>query len=82
MGNYFRRKRGMRQRRQEYMTVNMQPESHRLSIHFNSAQVTASMITTRLLSVLPVNDLHIEEPSIERVIRQLYEGRLQLTKCF
>lgn len=58
----------------------LQPESHRISIHFNSAQVTASMITTRLFSVLPVNDLHIEEPSIERVIRQLYEGHLQLTK--
>lgn len=59
-------------------TCIQQPEPHRLSVHFDSAQVTAGVIAGLLLPLLPVNDLRIEEPSVESIIRQLYEGKLQL----
>ncbi len=29
------------------------------------------------MGMLPVNDLRLDEPSIERIIRQLYEGELR-----
>ncbi len=54
-----------------------QPEAHRLSIQFDSAHITAGIIAGRLMGVLPVNDLRLDEPSIERIIRQLYEGELR-----
>ena len=53
------------------------PDPYALSVQFDAAQATASQIVGRLLGVLPVNDLQLEEPSIESVIRRLYEGQLQ-----
>ncbi len=54
-----------------------QPEPHRVLIGFDATEVTAGAIAGRLLPVLPVQDLRIEEPSTESIIRQLYEGTLQ-----
>lgn len=53
-----------------------QPEPHHLIVRFDAAQLTAGAIASRLLALLPINDLRIEEPSIESIIRQLYEGTL------
>lgn len=57
-----------------------QPEAYKLSVQFNANQITASVLVPRLLSLLPVNDLSIEEPGIEGIIRQLYEGTLQFAE--
>lgn len=54
-----------------------QPDPHRLSIHFNADLLTAGTIAGRLMPVLPVQDLQIDEPKIETVIRQLYTGELR-----
>ncbi len=54
-----------------------QPEPHRLTIHFNADQLTAGTIAGRLLPVLPIHDLQIDEPRIETIIRQLYTGELR-----
>lgn len=56
----------------------LQPEPHQLTVRFDATQLTASLIAGRLLTTLPVNDLRIEEPRIESIIRRLYEGTLQL----
>lgn len=61
-------------------TLCSQPEPHRVLVEFDSTQVTAGTIISQLLSRLPVNDLRIEEPSIESIIRELYEGKLQLAE--
>ena len=53
-----------------------QPDPHRLTIHFNADVLTAGTIAGRLMPVLPVQDLQIDEPRIETVIRQLYSGEL------
>jgi len=55
-----------------------QPEAHRLSVHFDAARTTASAVAGRALSALPVVDLRIDEPSVESIIRHLYEGTLRL----
>jgi ABC-2 type transport system ATP-binding protein len=55
-----------------------QTESHRLDVHFNTAQFTSGAIAGRLLPVLPVQDLAIDEPSIETIIRRLYTGELHI----
>jgi ABC-2 type transport system ATP-binding protein len=55
-----------------------QPEPHRLTIPFDSAHTTAAAVASRLLPVLPVHDFQIDEPSVEAIIRGLYEGTLAL----
>lgn len=55
-----------------------QPERYQLSVTFDSTQISAGAVVGRLLSALPVHDLHIEETRIEEIIRALYEGRLRL----
>jgi len=55
-----------------------QPEPHRVSVGFDAAATTAGAVAGRLLPVLPVDDLRIEEPSVESIIRRLYEGELRL----
>jgi ABC-2 type transport system ATP-binding protein len=57
-----------------------QPEQHRLSVQFDSTEASVGAIASRLLSTLPVNDLRIDEPSIESIIRRLYEGQLQIAE--
>ncbi|MFN8491816.1 MAG: ATP-binding cassette domain-containing protein [Caldilineaceae bacterium] len=54
-----------------------QPELHHLIVRFETTHLTAGAIASRLLALLPINDLRIKEPSIESIIRQLYEGTLQ-----
>jgi viologen exporter family transport system ATP-binding protein len=54
-----------------------QLEPYHLAIQFDAAAMTAGVIAGRLLAALPVDDLRIEERSIEAIIRQLYEGTLQ-----
>lgn len=54
-----------------------QPEAHQLVIQFDTRQVTAGEVINNLWSILPISDLQTEEPSVEFIIRQLYEGRLQ-----
>jgi ABC-2 type transport system ATP-binding protein len=55
-----------------------QPDPHSLRVRFDSRELTAATIAGRLLALLPVNDLRIEEPSIETIIRRLYEGTLKV----
>ena len=54
-----------------------QADPHRLTIHFNASQLTAGAIAGRLFPVLPIQDLQIDEPKIETIIRQLYSGELR-----
>lgn len=54
-----------------------QPEQHQLVIQFDMHESTAGAIINTLWSVLPISDLQTEEPSIEFIIRQLYEGQLK-----
>jgi ABC-2 type transport system ATP-binding protein len=62
----------------ELTPINIQqPEPHHLTVRFDATHLTAGAIASRLLTLLPVNDLRIEEPSIESIIRQLYDGTLQ-----
>jgi ABC-2 type transport system ATP-binding protein len=56
-----------------------QPLPHQITVRFDAGQLTAGAIASRLLTQLPVNDLRIEEPSIEGIIKQLYEGKLQFS---
>ncbi len=58
-----------------------QREPFRLSIQLDAAQMTASAVAGRLLQLLPVHDLSVEEPTIESIIRRLYEGTLELTEA-
>jgi ABC-2 type transport system ATP-binding protein len=53
-----------------------QLDPHRLTIHFNATDLTAGAIAGRLFPLLPINDLQIDEPKIETIIRQLYAGEL------
>jgi len=52
-------------------------DAFNLSVEFNASELTASEVIGRLLQVLPVADLRLEEPEIETVVRALYEGRLK-----
>jgi ABC-2 type transport system ATP-binding protein len=53
-----------------------QPGPERMAIHFDASDLSQTQLMTRLLPILPVRDVHVEEPNIERIIRQLYEGKL------
>ena len=59
-------------------TAIQQHEPHRLDVKFDATIVNTGAVAGRLLSALPVQDLQIDEPSIESIIRQLYEGNLRL----
>jgi ABC-2 type transport system ATP-binding protein len=48
----------------------------RLSVPFDPRQVQAGELVTRLASVLSVKDLRFEEPTIEAILRDLYERRM------
>jgi ABC-2 type transport system ATP-binding protein len=52
------------------------PEPYAVAVQFETGQLTAGALVSRLIGALPVNDLHLEEPSIESIIRRLYEGTL------
>jgi ABC-2 type transport system ATP-binding protein len=53
------------------------PEPYALSVQFEAKQLSAGAVVSRLVNQLPVADLHLEEPSIESIIRRLYEGTLR-----
>ena len=52
-------------------------DAYNLEVEFSPADLSASEVIGRLLPELPVNDLRLEEPEIETIIRALYEGRLR-----
>lgn len=52
-----------------------QPESHELVVQFDMTQVPVGPVVGRLLAALPVQDLRIQEPSIESILRELYKNR-------
>jgi len=54
-----------------------QPAPYQLLVELDTADLAVGTVAGRLLSVLPVSDLQIDEPSVETIVRQLYEGRLQ-----
>ncbi len=54
------------------------PEEHTLVIQFDRTQVPVGTVVGRLVAALPVQDLRIQEPGIESILRALYQGRLQL----
>ena len=53
-------------------------DSERVRVEFEPGQAASGTIVSRLLAMLPVDDLKIEESGIEPIIRQLYEGKLTL----
>jgi len=53
-------------------------DSERVSVEFEPGQAASGAIVSRLLAMLPVDDLKIDESGIEPIIRQLYEGKLTL----
>ena len=57
-----------------------QTDDYRLTVQFDTTTATVGGIASRLLSALPVDDMKIDEPSIESIIRGLYEGKLQLVE--
>jgi ABC-2 type transport system ATP-binding protein len=52
------------------------PEPYSVAIQFESSRLAAGPLVSRLIGILPVNDMRLEEPSIESIIRRLYEGTL------
>jgi len=54
-------------------------DEHELVIRFDPADVSASALIGWVLPRLPVEDMRIEEPGIEAIIRQLYEGTLVIS---
>lgn len=56
----------------------IQPDPYHLTVEFDAASITVGRITSKLVSQLPIQDLRIEEPTIESIIRQLYDGTLEL----
>jgi ABC-2 type transport system ATP-binding protein len=56
-----------------------QPTPHQLTVRFADSCLSAAAIAGRLLACLPIHDLRIEEPSVESIVRQLYEGQLAWT---
>lgn len=55
-----------------------QSEPYRLTLQFDATDVSVGAVASRLLATLPVTDLQIDEPSIEAIVRQLYQGTLRL----
>lgn len=53
-----------------------QPAPQQLTVRFEATGLSAGAIASRLLTLLPIHDLRVEEPSVESIVRQLYEGRL------
>jgi len=51
---------------------------YQLSVQFNPVDVSAGTLIGWLLPLVAVEDVRIEEPSVETIIRQLYEGRLSV----
>jgi ABC-2 type transport system ATP-binding protein len=52
-------------------------QDYDVSVTFDPSQATAASVVSKVMAVLPVDDLKIEEPGIESIIRQLYEGKLK-----
>ncbi|KFA92723.1 ABC transporter ATP-binding protein [Archangium violaceum] len=52
-----------------------QPEPHELVVQFDMTQVPVGPLVGRLLAALPVQDLRIQESSIESILRELYKSR-------
>jgi ABC-2 type transport system ATP-binding protein len=55
-----------------------QPGPHQLVVRFDATAMPPGTLAGRLLALLPVDDLRIEETSVESIVRQLYEGKLRL----
>jgi ABC-2 type transport system ATP-binding protein len=53
-----------------------QADPYQISVRFDSTSTTAGAVAGRLMAGLPVHDLRIDEPGIESIIRQLYDGTL------
>jgi ABC-2 type transport system ATP-binding protein len=52
-----------------------EPEQHELVVKFDLSQVAVGSVVSRLVAALPVHDLRIQEPSIESILRDFYQGR-------
>jgi ABC-2 type transport system ATP-binding protein len=52
---------------------------YQLTVQFDAATIGAAEVISRVLQLVSVEDLRIEEPSVESIIRQLYEGRLAMS---
>jgi ABC-2 type transport system ATP-binding protein len=53
-------------------------DAEQVLVQFEPGKVASGAIVSRLLAMLPVDDLKIDESGIEPIIRQLYEGKLTL----
>jgi ABC-2 type transport system ATP-binding protein len=56
------------------------PGPFTLSVEFREHPLSAATLVARVMNVLPVVDLRLEEPDIESIIRQMYEGTLDIRK--
>jgi ABC-2 type transport system ATP-binding protein len=54
----------------------VQLDGYQLSVQFKPADVSAGALVGWVLPLLPVEDVRIEEPSVESIVRRLYEGEL------
>jgi ABC-2 type transport system ATP-binding protein len=57
-----------------------QPDPYTLVIRFHSDELSKSTVIARVIDSLPINDVFIEEPSVETIIQRLYEGKLQFAE--
>jgi ABC-2 type transport system ATP-binding protein len=54
----------------------LQLDDHRLTVSFQPAHVSAGALIERLLPHVSAADVQIDEPSVEAILRELYEGNL------
>ena len=59
------------------VTVSGQSDTE-LSVRFDRAFISARDITGAIMQIADVSDFRIDEPSIDHVIKQVYDGTLNL----
>jgi ABC-2 type transport system ATP-binding protein len=56
----------------------IEQEGPRVRLSFDRDVLSATQLLSAAAEIAPVQDMSIEEPAIEEVIRQMYEGELEL----
>jgi len=55
-------------------------DGHQARFRFDRRQISASQLITELAARYPVKDISVEDPEIEAIVREIYEGTLQPQK--
>ncbi|GIV96264.1 MAG: hypothetical protein KatS3mg057_0921 [Herpetosiphonaceae bacterium] len=56
----------------------VEQSEYQLTLRFNRTQISASQITAQVLNQLEVADFTITEPDLESIIKQIYNGALEV----